>query len=120
MSIELMILAGVSVAIGLVMYFGGSESGARTPAQEADRRGWLVGSLAAVGIGVWQPWFSSSWWKAIIFAHLLSIGMAVLSNVLLGPLLIAEKIEGSRVISRLITLVIIFGVAALSYRACRG
>jgi len=92
--------------------------GARTVYQLTDRLSWIAGGLLVVGIGFWRPWFTTSWWKAVLLAPLLCVLFAGLAQVFLGSLMTIDTTDRIRIASRLITLAIFLGTVFLSLRAC--
>lgn len=95
-------------------------SGAKTVYEMTDRPSWIIGGVLAVAIGLWRPWFTESWWKALIVGPLLVISMASTAQTFLGRSLSFDKTKATpylrvaRVVSSLLVLLIMF----LGFRAC--
>ena len=87
--------------------------------QLTDRPSWLLGGGLAVGIALWRPWFTTTWWKALIAAPLLVIFMASMSQLFIERVLTLHQAE-SRVVmaARLTTSVLVLAVLFFGFRAC--
>lgn len=66
-----------------------------------DRLSWIIGGLLALGIGVWQPWFTATWWKAVGSDFLFPILMARFSGSFIDSLLTMEPESKQRRATRL-------------------
>lgn len=93
---------------------------AKTVYQITDRLSWGIGGLLAIGIGVWKPWFTTTWWKAALFAFLLPVLMSSFAQMFLGSLLTMETENKTRIVSRLMTLFIMGSLVFFGIRACGG
>ena len=96
-----------------------SLKGAKTVYQMTDRLSWIGGGLLAIGVGFWYPWFTSHWWKALIFAPLLCIVFGGLAQTFLGSVLTMDTSDKTRIASRLIALAIVATIVVFALRACR-
>ena len=77
MSFELLLFIGLVVFLTLFQALMVQPvRGAVTMYQLTDRPSWLIGGVLAIGIAIWRPWFTTSWWKALIAAPILSLIMA--------------------------------------------
>src|SRR5262245_42706893 len=93
-------------------------SQAETIYQMLDQPSWVVGGILAIAIGFWKPWFTTSWWKAILSSFFLPIVMASVGGAFLGLLLTMDTSHTRLVVARLTILSILVILTFLCLRAC--
>jgi len=121
MTSELIIFCGLAGGFSFLLTISAqSPRGAKTVYQLIDRVTWISGGVIAIAVGFWKPWFTTTWWKALIFAPLLVILMASLTQVVLGSILTIDTKDKTRMVSHLIVLGLFVGMAILGLRACGG
>lgn len=91
---------------------------ARTAYEVADRPSWIVGAVLAIGIAVWRPWFTESYFRAVVSAVLLLPFLSSIGLNLVGGLVqkstSSEHPRRSSLFGNLVMLTLGF----LALRAC--
>ena len=119
MSIELILFCSIVGIFALLQALSAHPlSASKTVYQLTDRISWIIGGLLAIGIGFWKPWFTGTWWKALLFSPVLLISMSSFVQLLLGSLLTIDTRDKIRIVSRLITLMIFVVGVFLFLRSC--
>lgn len=119
MTTELIIFCGLAGGLAFLQTISAqSPKGAQTVYQLIDRLTWISGGGIAIAIGIWKPWFTTTWWKALIFGPLLVILMASVTQVVFGSILTIDTTDKTRIVSRLIAVGIFVGLTVLGLRAC--
>ena len=120
MSAELLLFIGLVVLLTLFQAaMAHPVRSSATMYQLMDRPSWLIGGVLAIGIAAWRPWFTTSWWKVLIAAPVLSLVMASVAQLFVERALSfsAEESPARRVakaFSSLIALSLLF----FGFRAC--
>jgi hypothetical protein len=87
--------------------------------QLTDRPSWLLGGALAIAIAVWRPWFTTTWWKAMIAAPLLVIFMASMTQLFIERVLSFSAVESpARRVAKLLSSVIVIALLFFGFRAC--
>lgn len=78
-----------------------------------DRISWLIGGFLTTATGLWKPWFTNTWWKAVLLAPVLVTAYSALFLSMMGTSLAnMQANKTSRLITglflRIIVLLLIF------------
>jgi len=120
MSVELLLFVGLVVLLTLFQaVMAQPVRGAKTMYQLTDRPSWVVGGVLAIGIAIWRPWFTTSWWKALIAAPILSLVMASVAQIFIERVVSFGVIESpARRIAKVLSSLIVLSLLFLGFRAC--
>ena len=109
----------VLLMAGLSTFTGHEVRRARNMNELTDRPGWILGAAGALIIAFWRPWFTDTWWKAIIFAPVLLICLAAFSRSALGVFLQPRDGEHTvSTVSRFLSLAMLSAVVFFVLRSC--
>ncbi len=115
MRIELIIYCSIAAFLTLIQAIAAqSPRNAKTVYQLLDRVSWIFGGALAIAIGFWNPWFTTTWWKAIINSLWIFFLMSSLPMVFLGDALYESKLPITRVLTHLVLGSVLFFL----FRAC--
>lgn len=84
-----------------------------------DRVSWIAGGLVAIAVGFWRPWFIETWWRALLFAPILSIAFASLFLFIVGTVLeFSTEKETVRIPIRIVFLLAVLGAIFFGLKSC--
>jgi len=120
MSAELLLFIGLVVLLTLFQAaMAQPVRGAVTMYQVTDRPSWLIGGVLAIGIAVWRPWFTTSWWKVLIAAPVLSLVMASVAQLFIERALsFGAEDSSARRAAKALSSLIVLSLLFLGFRAC--
>jgi hypothetical protein len=120
MSLEFAVFVGAALLFTLFQtVMAQPVRGTGTVYQLADKPSWVIGGALAIGIAVWRPWFTTSWWKALIAAPLLCLFMSSVAMIFIGRLVSSNIADTPAArIARMFSSVIVLAALFFGFRAC--
>jgi hypothetical protein len=120
MSVELALFIGVAALLTLLQ--AGTAQPVRgdtTVYQLADKPSWVIGGALAIAIAVWRPWFTTSWWKALIAAPALCLFMSSVAMIFIGRLASSHAVTSPAArIARMLSSLIVLAALFFGFRSC--
>ena len=83
-----------------------------------DRLSWIAGGLITIAVGFWRPWFIETWWKAVIFAPVLSVAFSALFLLTVGHVLSSTEREPTFIASRVVVLIAVLAAVFFGLKSC--
>ena len=93
-------------------------SRAKTAYEFTDRLSWIIGGILTIVIGFWRPWFTTTWWKAILSSIFIFFLISGLSQAFIGSLLKIDLEDKTKTVSRLLAVGIMFAILFFLFRFC--